>query len=31
MAQLQQMSRLPFNTEDLPDLLLTIAGYRVVR
>ena len=31
MAQLQQMSRQPFNTEDLPDLLLTIAGYRVVR
>ncbi|MBO4719841.1 MAG: phosphoethanolamine transferase [Prevotella sp.] len=31
MSQLQQMSQRPFNTEDLPDLLLSVAGYQVVR
>ena len=31
MTQLQQMSQQPFNTEDLPDLLLTITGYQVVK
>ena len=31
MSQLQQMAQEKFNTEDLPELLLSVAGYQVVR
>ena len=31
MSQLEQAAQRPFNTEDLPELLLSIAGYQVVR